>query len=195
MRVETKSQSSTSSDCSPSEKLANDWTNLYAQSQACLNFKLRPKTPNMDFFEYDVFVFHADLTELNTDGLVNATNANLHPGYDGDGIARRIREKAGKQLVDACKRILKQDRNSLNLNDSECVLTKAYGKLKAKYVLHTCCPTWAKYVANGNETNNLESKFETVLEQTFANVIKLAHDPKLSLNSIAFAMASNSLGW
>jgi O-acetyl-ADP-ribose deacetylase (regulator of RNase III) len=206
-----------SSEVSPSEKPINDWTNLYAQSEARYNFKLKPKlvdlikTPksatyaaensNLYNFEYDVFIFHADLTELNTDGLVNATNPNLHPGYDGDGIARRIREKGGKQMVDACKRILKEDRKNVVLSDSESVYTKSYGKLKAKYVIHTVAPTWSKYILNASNVNsgigaesNLESKFEPLLEQSFTNIMKLAHDPKLKLNSIAFPVASNSLG-
>ena len=210
----------------PLEKPCHDWNNLYTESQIRYNFKLKPKLldlkPNtksssidlvpvnsavnlnpvndsLRNFEYDVYIFHADLTELNTDGLVNATNTNLHPGYDGDGIARRIREKSGKQLVDACKRILKQDRNGSVLNDSECVHTKAYGRLKAKYVLHTVAPTWTKYILNGTSSisdgsENLESKFEPLLEQTFTNLMKLAHDPKLKIDSIAFPMASNSSG-
>jgi len=218
--IETKTVETpvSSSEVSPSEKPINDWTNLYAQSQVRYNFKLKPKlvdlvkTPksatdaaensNLYNFAYDVFIFHADLTELNTDGLVNATNPNLHPGYDGDGIARRIREKGGKQMVDACKRILKEDRKNVVLSDSEVVNTKSYGKLKAKYVIHTVAPTWSKYILNASNVNsggvgaesNLESKFEPLLEQTFTNIMKLAHDPKLKLNSIAFPVSGNSLG-
>ena len=214
--IETKTNESptTSSDVSPSEKPINDWSTLYAQSQIRYNFKLKPKlldliktqksttgsneNSSLENFEYDVYIFHADLTELNTDCLVNATNPNLHPGYDGDGIARRIREKAGKQMVDACKRILKEDRKNVVLSDSEAVHTKAYGKLKAKYVIHAVAPTWSKYVMNSSSSGgseiNLESEFEPLLEQTFTNVMKLAHDPKLKLNSIAFSMASSSLG-
>ena len=80
------------------------------------NFKLKPKSfdskSNLkahssissspigdNKFEYDIYIFQADLTDLNTDALVNASNPDLHPGYDGDGISRRIREKGGKQML------------------------------------------------------------------------------------------------
>ena len=52
---------------------------------------------------------NSSLSSNVKDALVNATNPNLHPGYTGDGIGRRIREKAGKQMHDACKRIIKQE--------------------------------------------------------------------------------------
>jgi O-acetyl-ADP-ribose deacetylase (regulator of RNase III) len=216
-----------------------DWHDLYLESSIRGHFMLKPKPtdngPDMVDFFYDVFIFEADLTDLNTDGIVNAANPNLHPGYIGDGISRRIREKAGKQMQDACKRIIRQDRNNVLIRDSEVVFTKSYGKLKSKYVLHSVAPTWTKYVASVTTNNSNESspsvslsspssyssssssssssykqqqqqhqdnhqvvesneKFETLLEQTFVNLFKQAHDSKLQLNSIAIPVMSTSLG-
>jgi O-acetyl-ADP-ribose deacetylase (regulator of RNase III) len=213
-----------------------DWHDLYLESSIRGHFMLKPKPtddgPDLVDFFYDVFIFEADLTDLNTDGIVNAANPNLHPGYIGDGISRRIREKAGKQMQDACKRIIRQDRNNVLVRDSEVVFTKSYGKLKSKYVLHSVAPTWTKYVASVSTNNSNESspsvslsspssyssssssssssykqqqqqqhqvvesneKFETLLEQTFVNLFKQAHDSKLQLNSIAIPVMSTSLG-
>lgn len=173
---------------------------------------------------YEIYMFVADLTDLNTDGLVNAANPNLHPGYIGDGIARRIREKAGKQMQDACKRIIRSERNNEDIHESEVVLTKASGKLKSKYVLHAVAPSWTKHIINStvqysenlSPTSSMSSmassltssptsstssasacigeKFEYLMEKTFANVLRQAHDPKLQLSSLAFPVSNTSIG-
>ena len=88
------------------------------------HFKIKPKHQNegensMPDVYYEIFMFVADLTDLNTDGLVNAANPNLHPGYVGDGIARRMRAKAGKQMQDACKRIIRQEHDNELIQEGE----------------------------------------------------------------------------
>jgi O-acetyl-ADP-ribose deacetylase (regulator of RNase III) len=158
-----------------------EWKTLYYQSDIKFNFKLKSKA---DQVEFDVFVFCADLTELNTDALVNATNVKLHPGYDGDGISRRIREKGGKQLQDSVKKILKKD----TLKDSDVIATKAYGKLRSKYILHTVTPSWSSYISN----SNICEQFESVLEQTLVNVLKTSDSFKF--DSIAFPVSEKSTG-
>lgn len=216
-----------------------DWHDMYHESIVRGHFMLKPKlvdtTDTTDFY-YDVYIFEADLTDLNTDGIVNAANPNLHPGYVGDGISRRIREKAGKQMQDACKRIIRQDRNNVLLREGEVVFTKTYGKLKSKYVLHTVAPNWTKYVMSLNSPSSESSpsvsqsspssstsssssssnynkqdhnstqhnqlvasaesceKFEIILEQSFTNLFRQAHDPKLQLTSLAIPVMSTSLG-
>ena len=60
------------------------WPKVFAAAEVKLKFRLAA---------YDVYVMQADVTELDADGLVNATNSELHPGYDGSGVARTIREK------------------------------------------------------------------------------------------------------
>lgn len=192
-------------------------------------FRIKPKQENegennMPDAYYEIYMFVGDLTDLNTDGLVNAANPNLHPGYIGDGIARRIREKAGKQMQDACKRIIRSERNNEDIHESEVVLTKASGKLKSKYVLHAVAPTWTKHIINSSvhysgslsPTSSLSSmtssltssptsstssasvciaeKFEYLMDKTFANVLCQAHDPKLQLSSLAFPVSNTSIG-
>lgn len=224
-KVESNAQTVAERVSQESKQKVLDWHDLYNESVIRGHFMLKPKliddADNSDFF-YDVFIFEADLTDLNTDGIVNAANPNLHPGYIGDGISRRIREKAGKQMQDACKRIIRQDRNNTLLKDGEVVFTKTYGKLKSKYVLHSVAPIWDKYVTSlcglSNESSpsvslsspsssssssssnykqeSVESseKFESLLDQTFFNLFKQAHDPKLQLMSLGIPVASTSLG-
>jgi hypothetical protein len=103
-----------------------DWNTLYADSKISGHFRLKPKQKGSQEILYDIYIFEADLTDLNTDGLVNAANPNLHPGYTGDGISRRIREKAGKQMQDACKRIIRQDRNNELVQEGEVCIWMFY---------------------------------------------------------------------
>jgi len=104
-----------------------DWRSTYEESEVKGHFRIRPKHQdegenNMPDIYYDIYMFVADLTDLNTDGLVNAANPDLHPGYVGDGIARRIRAKGGKQMQDACKKIIRQERNNENIQESEVII-------------------------------------------------------------------------
>lgn len=231
MKVNTsESATTTTTTTSSRNKLPHlEWTTLYNESEVKGYFRIKPKQENesennMPDAYYEIYMFVADLTDLNTDGLVNAANPNLHPGYIGDGIARRIREKAGKQMQDACKRIIRSERNNEDIHESEVVLTKASGKLKSKYVLHAVAPSWTKHIINstvqysGNlsPTSSMSSmassltssptsstssasacigeKFEYLMEKTFANVLRQAHDPKLQLSSLAFPVSNTSIG-
>lgn len=132
-----------------SNKETIEWHTLYDRSEHSYNFQVKSK--------YDVYVFQSDLTELNTDALVNAASADLHPGYDGDTIARRIREKAGKQMQDACKAIIRGHASGL-LDDAEVVWTKSFGKLRSRYVLHAVAPTWTKYMGLDDNYENEDNE-------------------------------------
>ena len=105
----------------PAKTANHDWRSLYDESavKGCFQVKPKHQDDNQSDSFYDVFIFQADLTDVNADGLVNAANPNLHPGYVGDGISRRIREKAGKQMQDACKRIIKQERQNELVQEGE----------------------------------------------------------------------------
>ena len=142
-----------------------------------------------------LYVFKADCSELNTDLIVNFTNPNLHPGYTGNGVSRRIREKAGKQMQECLKKIL-QSRQS-NLQDSDLCETKASGKLKCKHVIHSVCPQWTQYVQDKilqpNEINL--QKFEYLIKKTFECIINLTNDQKFSnCESIALGVSESSNG-
>jgi len=120
-----ESKNNISGDDNKVLKLPNlDWQRIYEDSEVKGHFRIRPKHQNegeniIPDVYYDIYMFVADLTDLNTDGLVNAANPNLHPGYTGDGIARRIRAKAGKQMQDACKKIIRQEHNNENIQEGE----------------------------------------------------------------------------
>lgn len=127
-------------------------------------------------------MFTADLTDLNTDGLVNASNLSLHPGYVGDGISRRIREKGGKTLQDECKRILKQERANQTLDETEVVLTRSHGKLKAKYILHSIAPTWTHHIVD-NITDQSQSGGSSPTTSLSSMTTSVTSSPTSSISS------------
>ena len=73
-----------------------------------------------------------DITELETDAIVNAANERL---WAGGGVCGAIFRAAGRaQLAAACARIGYCDTGS-------AVLTPGF-RLKAKYILHAVGPRW-----------------------------------------------------
>lgn len=76
-----------------------------------------------------ITLFEGDITEHNTDAIVNAANSALKLGA---GVAGAIREKGGPEIQEECNRI-----GSTGVGTA--VLTTG-GKLKAKYVIHAVGP-------------------------------------------------------
>jgi len=97
-----------------------------------------------------------DITEQETDAIVNAANGTL---LGGGGVDGAIHRKAGKQLLAACKTIREETLEGAKLSTGEAVITEGY-RLSADYVIHTVGPVW-----NGGEKNE-----ETLLEHCYKGV-------------------------
>ena len=72
-----------------------------------------------------------DITTLDVDCIVNASNEDLMPG---GGVCGAIHQAAGQDLALECKRIG-------NCGVGEARITKGYN-LKAEHVIHTVGPIW-----------------------------------------------------
>jgi O-acetyl-ADP-ribose deacetylase len=106
-----------------------------------------------------------DITEMDTDTIVNAANAQL---ILGGGVAGAIRKKGGPTIQQECNKIG-------GTFVGGAVITTG-GKLKAKYVIHAVGPQWGE----GDEDNKLKN--------ATLNSLKLAD--KHNLKSIAFPAIS-----
>lgn len=116
-------------------------------------------------------ILHNDITNMNTDVIVNAANSKL---LMGGGVCGAIFKAAGKKkLQKECEEI-----NYCPVGNA--VITKAYN-LKAKYIIHAVGPIYKD--GNSNEANLLKSAYESSL--------KLAED--YNLKSIAFPLISSGI--
>src|SRR5512139_197799 len=106
-----------------------------------------------------------DITELDTDAIVNAANARL---VLGGGVAGAIRRKGGPAIQAECDRIG-------GTFVGGAVLTTG-GKLKAKYVIHAVGPQ----MGEGDEDKKLRN--------AALNSLKLADEHHL--RSLAFPAIS-----
>jgi len=78
-----------------------------------------------------------DITEQETDAIVNAANPSL---MGGGGVDGAIHRKGGPKILEECKRIRKTEYPN-GLPTGKAVITTG-GNLKAKYVIHTVGPVW-----------------------------------------------------
>ncbi len=109
-----------------------------------------------------------DITELDTDAIVNAANAQL---ILGGGVAGAIRRKGGPAIQEECNRIG-------GTHVGGAVITTG-GKLKARHVIHAVGPR----MGEGDEDRKLRS--------ATLNSLKLADEHKLK--SIAFPAISTGI--
>ncbi len=109
-----------------------------------------------------------DITEMETDAIVNAANANL---ILGGGVAGAIRRKGGHRIQQECAKIG-------GTYVGGAVITSG-GDLKAKYVIHAVGPR----MGEGNEDEKLRN--------ATANSLKVADEN--GLKSIAFPAISTGI--
>jgi O-acetyl-ADP-ribose deacetylase len=100
-----------------------------------------------------------DITETETDAIVNAANSSL---MGGGGVDGAIHSKGGPKILEECKRIRETEWPD-GLPTGKSVITSG-GNLKAKYVIHTVGPVWLGGF-------HVESE---LLKQAYRNSLKLA---------------------
>ena len=113
-------------------------------------------------------LLHGDITELDTDVIVNPANRLLQLG---GGVAGAIRRKGGPSIQDECRQIG-------GINVGEAVITSG-GNLKAKHVIHAVGPKWCEH--HGDEK----------LKNATLNSLFLAE--KHNLKSITFPAISTGV--
>lgn len=115
-----------------------------------------------------------DITEADTEAIVNAANSTLMGGAGVDGA---IHSKGGPSILEECKQIRKTIYPE-GLPTGQAVITTA-GKLKAKYVIHTVGPICNEYMTQ---------KEKTLLANAYKNSLLLAKNH--NIKSISFPSIS-----
>ncbi len=110
-------------------------------------------------------VILGDITEEETDAIVNAANSRLQ---HGGGVAGAIVRKGG--------RIIQEESNKIGYCPvGDAVYTSA-GSLKAKYVIHAVGPMWGE----GDEEKKLRSAVRRALEVATELKLKSVALPAIS---------------
>ena len=118
-------------------------------------------------------LLEGDITELDTDAIVNAANAQL---VLGAGVAGAIRKKGGPTIQAECDQIGGTDVGG-------AVITGG-GLLKAKHVIHAVGPR----MGEGNEDEKLRNATLNSLEVADENNLKSIAFPAISTGAYGFPL-------
>jgi O-acetyl-ADP-ribose deacetylase (regulator of RNase III) len=120
-----------------------------------------------------ICLVQGDITEMETDAIVNAANPTL---MGGGGVDGAIHRKGGPKILEECKHI-RATQWPNGLPTGKAVITSG-GNLKAKHVIHTVGPIW-----QGGTHGEPE-----LLAEAYRNSLKLAVSK--GLKTIAFPSIS-----
>lgn len=90
---------------------------------------------NTKHIKSKIKLFKGDITKLEVDAIVNASNSSL---LGGGGVDGAIHRAGGIEILKGCIAVKMKQGGCKN---GEAVITTG-GKLKAKYVIHTVGPVW-----------------------------------------------------
>ena len=119
-------------------------------------------------------ITQGDITEMNTDAIVNAANSSLMGGGGVDGAIHRAGSPA---ILEECKKIVARQGR---LPTSQAVITTG-GKMKTRHVIHTVGPIW-----HGGDQKESE-----LLANAYYESLNLAAENNLS--TIAFPSISTGV--
>lgn len=118
-----------------------------------------------------------DITKLEIDAIVNAANSTLMGGGGVDGAIHRA---AGPQLLEECKKVIKEIGSCPPGN---AVITSA-GNLKCKFVIHTVGPVWRG--GHLGEEQTLRNAYWNSLKLAIENGVKSIAFPNISTGAFGF---------
>jgi len=120
-----------------------------------------------------VRLVQGNITDMETDAIVNAANSSL---MGGGGVDGAIHKRGGPRILEECKRLRAREWPK-GLPTGKVAMTTG-GNLKTRYVIHTVGPIWR----GGNQ------KEPELLAEAYLNSLKLAASKKLK--TVAFPSIS-----
>jgi O-acetyl-ADP-ribose deacetylase (regulator of RNase III) len=132
-----------------------------------------------------VRLIRGDITEMETDAIVNAANSSLMGGGGVDGAMHR---KGGLKILEECKKIRATDWPA-GLPTGKAVITSA-GNLNAKSVIHTVGPVW--HGGNRGEPELLAQAYQNSLRIAVSNGLKTVAFPAISTGAYGYPVRDAS---
>jgi O-acetyl-ADP-ribose deacetylase (regulator of RNase III) len=127
-----------------------------------------------------------DITQMETDAIVNAANSTL---MDGGGVDGAIHLKGGPQILEECRKI-RQTKYPKGLPTGQAVMTSG-GNLKAKKVIHTVGPVWRG--GTRGEPELLKQAYVNSLRLAVTNGLKSVAFPSISTGAYGYPVEQASL--
>jgi len=126
-----------------------------------------------------ICLVQGDITEMDTDAIVNAANPTL---MGGGGVDGAIHRKGGPKILEECKRIRTTEWPN-GLPTGKAVITSG-GNLKAKYVIHTVGPVW--HGGNHGEPELLAEAYRNSLMLAVSKGLKTIAFPSISTGAYEY---------
>lgn len=124
-------------------------------------------------------LIRGDITEQDTDAIVNAANSSI---MGGGGVDGAIHRKGGSQVLEECKKIRATEWPN-GLPTGKAVITPG-GKLKARYVIHTVGPIW--HGGGHGEQDLLADAYRNSLRLAVSRGLKTISFPSLSTGAYGY---------
>jgi O-acetyl-ADP-ribose deacetylase (regulator of RNase III) len=126
-----------------------------------------------------VRLVRGDITEMETDVIVNAANCSL---MGGGGVDGAIHRKGGPKILEECTKIRATDWPE-GLPTGKAVITSA-GNLKTKNVIHTVGPIWRG--GKRGEPELLAQAYQNSLRIAVSNGLKTVAFPSISTGAYGY---------
>lgn len=132
-----------------------------------------------------VRLVRGDITEMETDAIVNAANSSL---MGGGGVDGAIHRRGGPKILEECKRIRATEWPQ-GLPTGKAVITSG-GNLKARHVIHTVGPIWRG--GNHGEPELLTQAYQNSLKPAVEKGLKTVAFPSISTGAYGYPVEDAS---
>jgi O-acetyl-ADP-ribose deacetylase (regulator of RNase III) len=132
-----------------------------------------------------ICLVQGDITNVDTDAIVNAANSTL---MGGGGVDGAIHRKGGTQILEECKHIRATEWPN-GLPTGKAVITSG-GNLKAKHVIHTVGPIWRD--GKHGEPELLTEAYDSSLRLAILKGVKTIAFPSISTGAYGYPVREAS---
>ncbi len=132
-----------------------------------------------------VCLVQGDITDMDTDAIVNAANPTL---MGGGGVDGAIHRRGGLKILEECKRIRSVEWPD-GLLTGKAVITSG-GNLKVRYIIHTVGPVWRG--GTRGEPELLAEAYSNSLRLAVHKGLKIVSFPSISTGAYGYPIEKAS---